>query len=90
MQSSLPAVCKSRTLTGGLQVRLPPHFVHVRRTAIRLYTMGQPRVGDAAYAALVESLFHERFRIVNTADIVPHLPPSKVWAEHGRQPAAHW
>lgn len=46
-------------------------------TAIRLYTMGQPRVGDAAYATLVESLFHERFRIVNTADIVPHLPPSK-------------
>ncbi|PRW60704.1 lipase [Chlorella sorokiniana] len=46
-------------------------------TAIRLYTMGQPRVGDAAYAALIESLFHERFRIANTADIVPQLPPSK-------------
>lgn len=64
-------------------VRLPPHFIPVRRTTIRLYTMGQPRVGDAAYATLVESLFHERFRIVNTADIVPHLPPSKVWAQHG-------
>ena len=43
---------------------------------IRLYTAGQPRVGDAGYAALLESLIGERFRIVNSGDPVPHLPPN--------------
>ncbi|KAL4420183.1 hypothetical protein ABPG77_008319 [Micractinium sp. CCAP 211/92] len=43
---------------------------------IKLYTFGQPRVGDVAYANLVESLFAERFRIVANSDPVPHVPPS--------------
>ncbi|KAL4428161.1 hypothetical protein ABPG75_002250 [Micractinium tetrahymenae] len=43
---------------------------------VKLYTFGQPRVGDVAYANLVESLFAERLRIVANADPVPHAPPS--------------
>ena len=49
---------------------------------IKLYTMGSLRTGDANYAALIESLFTTRFRMVNNADIVTLLPPTQVkWIE---------
>ncbi|KAL4426801.1 hypothetical protein ABPG77_006587 [Micractinium sp. CCAP 211/92] len=43
---------------------------------VKLYTFGQPRVGDASYAALVEGYIGERFRLVSNADIAPHMPPT--------------
>lgn len=41
----------------------------------QLYTFGQPRVGDSAFASFVTSNIPERWRIVHYADIVPHVPP---------------
>jgi hypothetical protein len=42
---------------------------------ISLYTFGEPRVGNAAYAVLMNSAFPSKFRVVNYKDCVPHLPP---------------
>jgi triacylglycerol lipase len=40
-----------------------------------VYTFGQPRVGDAAFAAHYNSLLQDRsFRIVHADDVVPRLP----------------
>lgn len=40
-----------------------------------VYTFGQPRVGDAAFAKLYNCyLRHKTFRFVNEEDIVPRLP----------------
>lgn len=40
-----------------------------------LYTFGQPRTGDHAFAAWFDGLMKERmFRFVNNNDIVPHVP----------------
>ncbi|KAJ3063284.1 hypothetical protein HDU99_004915 [Rhizoclosmatium hyalinum] len=42
----------------------------------RLITFGQPRIGNAAFGAYVNSFhFAEVSRVVNYNDIVPHLPP---------------
>ena len=44
---------------------------------IRFYTMGEPRVGNAAFMEHFESRTElgKRWRIVNQRDLVPHLPP---------------
>ncbi|GEM_PF-1465826 len=40
-----------------------------------VYTFGQPRVGDRAFANLYnETLYEETFRVVNQNDIVPRVP----------------
>lgn len=36
----------------------------------------QPRVGSQAFATLIENNIGERFRIVNSADPTPHIPPN--------------
>ncbi len=52
-----------------------------------LYTFGQPRVGNAAFASAYAAVVSE-FRLVHWRDIVPHLPledmgfthvPTEVW-----------
>jgi len=44
-------------------------------TPVKLYNYGQPRVGDANYAAFVNRNIKEYYRTTHNKDIVPHLPP---------------
>ena len=48
-----------------------------------VYTFGQPRVGDSAFSKNYASHFPETYRVINYADIVPHLPPSSFGFVHG-------
>jgi predicted lipase len=54
---------------GALDIRTL--FGHVDQ----LYTFGEPRVGNEAFASYVTSSIPERYRIIHYADIVPHVPP---------------
>lgn len=42
---------------------------------VQVYTMGQPRVGNLAFANAYNELVPRTYRMVNAKDIVPHLPP---------------
>jgi hypothetical protein len=42
---------------------------------VKLYDYGQPRVGDAKYAAFVNTQIPEYYRTTHNKDIVPHVPP---------------
>ena len=42
---------------------------------VKLYNYGQPRVGDANYAAFVNTKIKEYYRTTHNKDIVPHVPP---------------
>ena len=44
----------------------------------KLYNYGQPRVGDAKYAAFVNTKISEYYRTTHNRDIVPHVPPIEV------------
>ncbi len=48
-----------------------------------VYTYGQPRVGNAAFAAFYETRIPNSFRVINYADMVPHVPPSSFNFKHG-------
>ncbi|RNE96501.1 lipase, partial [Trypanosoma conorhini] len=54
---------------------------------IELYTFGEPRVGNAAFANWFLALFcgggHETSRVTHKRDVVPHLPPAYSGFEHG-------
>ena len=53
-------------------------------TRIRLYTFGQPRVGDAAFAAYCDRFLGTRhFRVINREDLVPRLPVLSMGYRHG-------
>lgn len=41
----------------------------------QLYTYGEPRVGNEAFASYITSSLPERWRVIHYADIVPHVPP---------------
>ena len=43
--------------------------------SVKLYNYGQPRVGDAKYAAFVNTKIDEYYRTTHNKDIVPHVPP---------------
>jgi hypothetical protein len=43
--------------------------------AVKLYDYGQPRVGDANYAAFVNTKISEYYRTTHNKDVVPHVPP---------------
>ena len=46
------------------------------------YTFGQPRVGNTAFANWFQSSHPNTFRLVDYADIVPHVPPSNLGFVH--------
>ena len=43
-----------------------------------IYNYGQPRVGDAKYAAFANKKIPQYYRTTHNKDIVPHLPPSDI------------
>ncbi|TDL21692.1 alpha/beta-hydrolase [Rickenella mellea] len=53
-------------------------------SSVRMFTFGQPRTGNAAYASLVESVVGTSniFRAVHTSDGVPTLIPQAVGYRH--------
>jgi hypothetical protein len=42
---------------------------------VKLYDYGQPRVGDAKYAAFINTQIPEYYRTTHNKDVVPHVPP---------------
>lgn len=56
-----------------LAMELSKNGVHAK-----LYDYGQPRVGDAKYAAFVNTKITEYYRTTHNKDIVPHVPPTEV------------
>lgn len=50
-----------------------------RNIESNVYNFGQPRIGDVAYASFVNERLKELWRVVHNHDIVPHVPPIKVF-----------
>ncbi|CAO3617678.1 unnamed protein product [Cunninghamella blakesleeana] len=78
---------------GGAQAELATldlyqRFEQLTPKNLNLYTVGQPRVGDPAFAAYVLSTKINKIRIVNKSDIVPHLPPMRLGYLHTG--VEHW
>ena len=52
--------------------------VNLPHLNLTLYTYASPKVGDATFATFCDARLATHYRVVNTADIVPRLPPAYV------------
>lgn len=48
------------------------------RSQLQLYTYASPRVGDPTFAAAHSQLIPNSYRVVNLADVIPLVPPTKL------------
>jgi hypothetical protein len=46
---------------------------------IQIYNFGKPRIGNLNYANFINTQIPINWRIVHNRDVVPHLPPTKVF-----------
>ncbi|ORX74963.1 alpha/beta-hydrolase [Linderina pennispora] len=56
-----------------------------RGIKMQMFTYGQPRTGNQAFAEYVENLGHPVFRVVYRHDIVPRMPPMDLGFQHHGQ-----
>lgn len=49
---------------------------------VTVYNFGSPRVGNINFITYVQSIVHTTYRIVNEADMVPHLPQKDLGFTH--------
>ena len=75
---AFPVAITGHSLGGGIAALASAELL-VARQPLLYYTMGEPRVGNPAFAAAHGRAFAaaggEAHRVVNRNDIVPHLPP---------------
>ena len=62
------------SLGGALAMLAAARFLERDRPVKALYTLGQPRVGDANFSDVFEVWFNDFYRLVNNEDIVTRVP----------------
>ncbi|KAF8059839.1 alpha/beta-hydrolase [Lyophyllum atratum] len=86
-------VTTGHSLGGALSslagITLKQNFPNV---PIRMYTYGQPRTGNSAYATWVNQQFGpgKHFRAVHTTDPVPHIPPRFGLGDYAHHGVEYW
>ncbi len=69
-------------LGGALAVIAATDIKQLYQNADAVYTFGQPRVGNDQFASYYSKTVPETYRIINYADIVPHLPATSAGYTH--------
>ncbi len=70
------------SLGGALAMLATAYFVSQDIKPAGLYTFGQPRVGDSAFAYQFNAQYAEAHRLVNEGDVVSCVPPRKFDYDH--------
>lgn len=65
------------SLGGALTSLASYDFLDSKFPVSYIYTYGQPRVGNQAFATAMQGLIGQKhFRVIDYRDIVPHIPPN--------------
>lgn len=85
-------IVTGHSLGGALAILCTADLKNIFGNVDLTYTFGQPRVGNQAFASWFQSTHPNIYRLIDYADIVPHLPPSntgflhsntEVWYQRG-------
>lgn len=63
------------SLGGALATVAALDLKHTYNVPMKVYTYGQPRVGNGLYANYFKNQIPDAYRVIHNADAVPHLPP---------------
>lgn len=88
-RSRKPVCLTDHRLGGALAAMCALDLSFFRPGRVRLFTYASPKVGDPTFAAAIRKRVKAGFRIYNTKDIVPGLPPRSFLAyryEHAGSP----
>jgi triacylglycerol lipase len=78
--ASLPCLVTGHSLGGALAVLTSPLLnLMAAIPTVQMYNFAGPRVGNAAFVGAYDALVPASFRVVNLADMVPMLPPTKIF-----------
>lgn len=83
LHRGVPVIITGHSLGGAMAVLATLDLKHLGIAIKEVYTFGQPRVGDANFAAYLQKSTPEFYHVINYADIVPHLPPGAFGFQHG-------
>ncbi len=87
-------IITGHSLGGALAILCTADLKNLFGNVDLTYTFGQPRVGNQAFADWFEAGHPNTYRLIDYADIVPHLPPSnlgfihsshQIWYQRGMQ-----
>jgi triacylglycerol lipase len=79
-QTGLPLYITGHSLGGGLSTLAALDIaVNTSFGNPVVYTFASPRVGDLAFAARSNSTIQTHWRVLNTLDVVPLVPPEKIF-----------
>lgn len=70
------------SLGGSLAAIAALDIKHTYDAPMKVYTYGQPRVGNSYYAKYFSTQIPDSYRVIHNADIVPHLPPIEFDFKH--------
>lgn len=73
---SYPINFIGHSLGGAVASIFALDFAYNMKLKVQSYTFGCPRVGNQAFVETYESLVSDYWRMVNTFDPVPHVPPN--------------
>jgi hypothetical protein len=75
-------IVTGHSLGGALAILCTADLKNLFGTVDLTYTFGQPRVGNQAFANWFQATHPNIYRLIDYADIVPHLPPSNLGFLH--------
>ena len=77
---SLPCLVTGHSLGAALAVLASPTVdLLTANKDVRMYNFAGPRVGNPAFAGAYSELVAQSYRVVNLTDVVPFLPPTKIF-----------
>jgi predicted lipase len=75
-------ILTGHSLGGALAVMAAADLQSIFGKVKQLYTFGQPRVGNAAFANYMTNFIPNTFRVIDYGDQVPHVPQSILGFKH--------
>lgn len=70
------------SLGAALAILCAADLASLYKLPVTVYDFGSPRVGNTYFVSYFQSVVHTTYRIVNQADMVPHLPPKNLGFAH--------
>lgn len=78
----LPVVCTGHSLGAALTLLTAAGLAEAGVKNVQVWDYGEPRVGNDVFSNYTTKLLSPIYRVINQADIVPHLPPQDVGYHH--------
>lgn len=83
LYSGAKIIITGHSLGGAMAILCALDMKEIHGKVDNVYTFGQPRIGNQNFANFYQAQVSSTFRVINYADMVPHVPPENFNFRHG-------